>query len=126
MTRSLFIAAMAVAMFHGLVQEIASPAAAHDQWANGKAIPDWVKASCCGPADAHHLRPDQVHLTRGPSPVCPECTHYDLYWRVDGYGRVIPYWAVQPSQDGDYWLFYHDEGGGVQSSVYCFFAPMGF
>jgi hypothetical protein len=38
-----------------------SPTNAHDYWADGKAVPNWVKASCCGPADAHHLRPDQVH-----------------------------------------------------------------
>ena len=30
-----------------------------------------------------------------------------------------------PSQDGDYWIFYRDNMGGSQSSVYCFFVPMG-
>lgn len=44
----------------------AAPAVAHDQWANGKAVPGWVKLACCGPADAHRLRPDQVtHNARG-------------------------------------------------------------
>ena len=56
----------------------ASGADAHDYWSDGKAIPDWVKASCCGPADAHHLRPEQVHRIS------------DDYYSVDGYVRRIP------------------------------------
>ena len=31
-----------------------------------------------------------------------------------------------PSQDGDYWIFYRDDGDGQQSTVYCFFVPVGF
>ena len=42
-----------------------SPAPAHDYWIDGKKIPEWVKASCCGPADAHHLDPGQVHRISG-------------------------------------------------------------
>jgi hypothetical protein len=42
-----------------------SPTYAHDYWADGKPVPNWVKTSCCGPADAHHLRPDQVHKVIG-------------------------------------------------------------
>jgi hypothetical protein len=45
----------------GATLTLAATASAHDYWADGKPIPNWVKASCCGPADAHHLRPDQVH-----------------------------------------------------------------
>jgi hypothetical protein len=97
-----------------LVVTIAPVAFAHDEWADGKPIPDWVKASCCGPADAHHLRPDQVHRVS------------DELYKVDGYDRLIPVaWAL-PSQDGDYWIFYRGEGGGGQSGVYCFFVPMEF
>jgi hypothetical protein len=100
----------------------AVPACAHDQWTNGAPIPDWVKASCCGPADAHHLTSDQVH-------------RYADYYRVDGYHRPIPIALALPSQDGDYWIFYRDKdgapgvnGGGSdgQSGVYCFFVPMAF
>jgi hypothetical protein len=100
----------------------AVPACAHDQWADGGPIPDWVKDSCCGPADAHHLTPDQVH-------------RYADYYRVDGYHRPIPIGRALPSQDGDYWIFYRDkdgapgaDGGGSdgQSGVYCFFVPMAF
>ena len=104
------------------------PCFAHDYWANGVPVPAWVKSSCCGEADAHHLRPDQVH-------------HVDDYWLVDGYHARIPDSKAQPSQAGDYWVFYRDipagancspEGGcsghhpASQSSVYCFFVPMAF
>jgi hypothetical protein len=100
----------------------ALPACAHDQWSNGAPIPAWVKTSCCGPEDAHHLTPDQVH-------------RYDDYYRVDGYHRRIPIAVALPSQDGDYWIFYRDKDGapGIngagsdgQSGVYCFFVPMAF
>ena len=100
----------------------ASAADAHDYWSDGKAIPDWVKSSCCGPADAHHLTSDQVH-------------RYGDYYRVDGYLRPIPIALALPSQDGDYWIFYRDKNGapgingggsGGQSGVYCFFVPMAF
>lgn len=89
-------------------------ALAHDYWADGKKVPDWVKASCCGPADAHHLRPDQVHRES------------DEYYRVDGYMHPVLAKAVLPSQDGDYWIFYREDADGSQSQVYCFFVPMEF
>jgi hypothetical protein len=97
---------------------------AHDQWADGSAIPAWIKSSCCGPADAHHLRPDQVHRVS------------DDYYTVDGYhgnGGKIPVSQALPSQDGEYWIFYRDDGvqtlgseASSQSGVYCFFVPMAF
>jgi hypothetical protein len=89
-------------------------AEAHEVWANAEPVPDWVKASCCGPADAHHLRPDQVHRVS------------DDYYMVDGYHYRIPAKDALPSQDGDYWIFYRDGNGGNQSIVYCFFVPMNF
>ena len=94
---------------------------AHDTWSNGKPVPEWIKHSCCGPADAHHLRPDQVHRVS------------DDYYEVDGYHRRIPVAQALPSQDGDYWIFYRDDGvstlgnaNSSQSGVYCFFIPMAF
>lgn len=89
-------------------------ASAHDQWADNKPIPDWVKASCCGPADSHHLRPDQVHRIS------------DQYYMVDGYNKPVLVANALPSQDGDYWIFYRDDGVNGQSGVYCFFVPMAF
>ena len=92
----------------------ASGAEAHDYWSDGKPVPDWVKASCCGPEDVHHLRPEQVHRVS------------DDYYMVDGYYRQIPVRVALPSQDGDYWIFYRDNISGGQSTVYCFFVPMNF
>lgn len=95
-------------------------ALAHDYWSNGKPVPAWVKASCCGQADAHHLRPDQVHQTDDGA-----------FYIVDGYEKKIPADQALPSQDGDYWIFYRDNTSTdgkyhSQSGVYCFFVPMEF
>ncbi len=122
----------------GLVLLICGSAQAHEKWSNGSPLPDWVKSSCCGPADAHHLRPDQVH-DEGD------------YYLVDGYtggnsgGRIwklvngmgeggktiqVQNPSLIPSQDGDYWIFYNDHissmMSGMQSNVYCFFIPLDF
>jgi len=91
-----------------------SRAAAHDEWANAKFVPAWVKAACCGPDDVHHLRPEQVHRISSD------------YFMVDGYRQRIPARLALPSQDGDYWIFYKDNADGSQSGVYCFFAPLNF
>lgn len=103
--RAMFAAALALAL---------SPAAAHDAWSDGAPVPAWVKASCCGPEDVHHLTADQVHEIAGKG------------WRVDGYPEVLPYGKELPSEDGDYWIFYRTNGSGEAvsfSPVYCFFAP---
>ena len=105
------LAYVTLALLGGLAR---GPAAAHDLWADGEIVPGWVKAACCGPDDAHHLRPDQVHRVS------------DDFYMVDGYRYRIPARVALPSQDGDYWIFYRDDGSGAQSSVYCFFVPMGF
>jgi hypothetical protein len=39
---------------------------------------------------------------------------------ADSVGQALP------SQDGDYWIFYRDDGASGQSGVYCFFVPMAF
>ncbi len=92
----------------------AGPASAHGVWANGTVVPPWVKAACCGPVDAHHLHPDQVHRVS------------DDYYRADGYRHRIPVRNALPSQDGDYWIFYRDGQGGSASIEYCFFVPIDF
>jgi hypothetical protein len=72
----------------------AAPAAAHDQLANGKPVPGWIKSACCGTADAHHLRPDQVTLNNRGEYV------------VEGYRESLASRFALPSQDGQYWTFY--------------------
>ena len=86
----------------------ATPASPHDQWTNGEPVPGWIKAACCGPADAHHLTPDQVHEVEGG-------------FKIDGFPDVIPYDKVLPSQDGDAWAFYKTYPDGTVGTLYCFF-----
>lgn len=102
------------ALVVGSILAYGAAAQAHEVWSDGTAVPSWVKAACCGPEDVHHLRPEQVHRIS------------DDYYMVDGYQYRIPASAALPSQDGDYWIFYHDISDTSQSSVYCFFVPMGF
>ncbi|MBV9136908.1 MAG: hypothetical protein JO357_07605, partial [Hyphomicrobiales bacterium] len=73
----------------GLLVALASPAAAHDLWADGTRVPDWVKKSCCGPEDVHHLTAQQVHAMADG-------------WHVEGYAQVLAYGRELPSRDGDY------------------------
>jgi hypothetical protein len=94
-------AVLAFCFFH-------SPAFAHERWANGDPVPSWVGASCCGPADAHHLESSQVH-------TLPDG------WHIDGVKVVLPYGKELPSQDGEYWIFYRDTW--ASTNVWCFFAP---
>ena len=97
-----------------LLLALPQAAHAHATWADGRPVPDWVAKACCGPADAHHLRADQVH--RIP----------DGY-RIDAHPGLIYDTQVLPSEDGEYWAFYSEvEGTGgdrIFTSVFCFFAP---
>lgn len=103
------------------------------QAGNDPSIPSWVAASCCGPKDLHHLRPDQV-------------TDMGDYYIVDGYNeRVMKRWgngkpntAILPSQDSGYWAFYSTSAAGwtgspeathemwedARQNFYCLFIPM--
>lgn len=101
---------------------LSQPSASHDQWADGSLIPSWIKAACCGPADAHHLTPHQVHRTDDGFYIV------DGYTNPDGTLRPISPREALPSQDGDYWIFYRRNayGPGIASKVYCFFVPMNF
>ena len=87
-----------------------SAAHAHDRWDNGEPVPAWVKTECCGPKDAHHLRPDQVRRNAAGDYV------------VDIYPDPIPAHMALPSQDGDYWLFFYNDYG-FYGGVRCFFVP---
>jgi hypothetical protein len=89
-------------------------AKAHNTWVDGAPVPDWVKQACCGPADAHHLRPEQVHRVS------------DDFYEVEGYYGRVSAADAQPSPDGEYWIFYKDNMSGSQTGVFCFFVPMSF
>ena len=105
MYRSIIALAATLALFQ--------TAHAHDRWDNGEQVPAWVKTECCGPKDAHHLRPEQVRRNAIGDYV------------VDIYPFPIPAHVALPSQDGDYWLFFY-ENYGVYGRVRCFFVPTVF
>lgn len=81
----------------------------HDVWADGSAVPEWVRNACCGPSDVHHLQPSEVHRRPGG-------------FAIDGVQALVPWAKTLPSEDGDYWIFYRDFADGSQY-VFCFFAP---
>ena len=86
---------------------------AHDYWRNGEPVPSWVKVVCCGRADAHRLRPDEVRRNAAGDYV------------VDIYPWPIAAQLALPSQDGDYWLFFYEDNG-VYGRIGCFFVPYCF
>ena len=88
----------------------ATPVSAHDFWSNGDPVPPWVKATCCGPNDVHHLRAGAVHIMS------------DGY-HIDGIKTVIPMHRVLPSMDGEYWAFWNPVLE-PDPLIYCFFAPL--
>lgn len=95
-----------------LINLNSSPVRAHEQWADGSEIPEWVMKHCCGVADAHRLTFKQIHRVEGG-------------WLVDGYSRIIPDSVVFPSQDASVWLFYGVLDDGAQTAPICFFIPQG-
>ena len=86
---------------------------AHEVWANGTQVPQWVKGFCCGVADAHRLTVQEIR-------------HIEGGWAVDGFEHVVPDERVLPSQDEFVWIFYQTHSNGVQSQVFCFFVPQGY
>jgi len=96
---------------------LAHHARAHDQWADGTAVPAWVKSACCGPNDAHMLDPSQVSQV--------QCGDNKQCWKVEGFPDLVPDDQALPSQDGHFWAFYHTYESYI-SSMYCFFVPMSF
>jgi hypothetical protein len=101
--RSITALAVALAM-------VLTGANAHDYWANGEPVPTWVKTICCGPKDAHRLRPEQVRRNAAGDYV------------IDIYPAPIPARMALPSQDSDYWLFFYEDYG-IHGRVRCFFVP---
>src|SRR6476469_1164058 len=94
------------ACLFGLINH--SNSRAHEVWADGNPVPQWVKGFCCGVADAHRLTVKQIRRIENG-------------WAVDGFEHVVPDERVLPSQDEFVWIFYETHPNGVQSQVFCFF-----
>ena len=88
---------------------LTTPASAHDAWINGEPIPSWVRSSCCGPSDAHHIPASAVR-------VMPDGYH------IDGINTVVPIDRALPSQDGAIWGFWLPTAE-PNPTIYCFFFP---
>jgi hypothetical protein len=80
---------------------------AHTQWVDGSSIPPWVKAECCGEADAHR---DDLILRLGGKTY------------VQGLDNPVDEEKIFDSQDGRVWAFYN-QGVGRYATVYCLFVP---
>jgi hypothetical protein len=85
---------------------------AHEHWADGTAVPSWIRRACCGVADVHRLTVGQIR-------------HVEGGWLIEGYNYLVPDDRVAPSQDEFVWIFYRSFGDGIQSRPFCVFIPQG-
>jgi hypothetical protein len=72
-------------------------ASAHDHWANGKPIPDWVKQTCSA-EDYQTIDERRVFRVMGPDPMTKEWEL--LGYRVDGFYSLVPVDRRFDSEDG--------------------------
>jgi hypothetical protein len=100
-------------------------ASAHDQWANGNPIPDWVKQACCGES-YQTIDERRVHRVMGPDAVTQEWGL--LGYRVDGFFNFVPVQHRFDSEDGLTWVFYgtpYADELDMRPAVYCLFTNEG-
>ena len=87
-------------------------AQAHNVGCDGQPVPQKIKTSCCGPADAHRVGAGDVSRDASGN------------WVIANQGRtfVVPAASVEPSPDGCMWLFY--SSASPAPVVYCFLMPI--
>jgi hypothetical protein len=109
-------------------------ASAHDKGCDGNPVPDGIKLDCCGKADEHQLKPEQIK--RGPN------NEYIISF--ERWTFVVPADQSQPSADACSHIFFADpwitvrgtkyrwsalHGWSVLSDpprVWCFLTPLDF
>jgi hypothetical protein len=94
-------------------------ASAHDKGCDGSPVSAGIKLDCCGKADEHQLKPEQI--SRGPKD--------EYIVSFEGYTFVIPADKVLPSNDHCSHIFFKNAwamGGGNVVRVYCFLTPLEF
>ena len=101
-------------LFAILVASAAAAAAcgahAHDFGCDGKPVPHWIKAACCGPADAHAFD------------TLEQDGNGDYHVVIKGERVTLSQKNALPSQDQCFWVFYNEN---VSSPViYCFLIPL--
>jgi hypothetical protein len=100
-------------------------ASAHDKGCDGNLVPRAIKLDCCGEADEHRLKPEQI--SRGPND--------EYIVGFEGYTFVIPANKALPSNNHCSHIFFENVwmiAGGNQIrfpgtlNVYCFLTPLDF
>jgi hypothetical protein len=100
-------------------------ASAHDKGCDGSPVPVAIKKDCCGKADEHQLKPEQI--SRGPND--------EYIVSFEDYTFVIPADKALPSNDHCSHIFFENVWMivGGQSlrfpsapDVYCFLTPLDF
>jgi hypothetical protein len=115
-------AMVAVLAFAAVTIESAS---AHDKGCDGNPVPGGIKLDCCGKADEHQLRPEQIR--RGPKD--------EYIVSFEDYTFVIPSDKALPSSDPCSHIFFENvwaiAGGNLvrfpgTPNVFCFLTPLNF
>jgi hypothetical protein len=118
----LLVLPMGLAAFAALAIDSAS---AHDKGCDGAPVSKRIKSDCCGGAEEHQLKPEQV--SRGPS--------NEYIVAFEGYTFVIPADKALPSDDPCGHIFFPNEwviDGDNQvrdptpPKVRCFLTPLDF
>jgi hypothetical protein len=100
-------------------------ASAHDKGCDGNPVPAAIKLDCCGKADEHRLKPEQI--SRGPDG--------EYIVRFEDYKFVIPADKALPSNDHCSHIFFENVwaiAGGTAvrvpwtPNVFCFLTPLDF
>jgi hypothetical protein len=117
-----FSAVIAVLAFAGAAIESAN---AHDRGCDGNPVPGGMKLDCCGKADEHRLKPEQI--SRG--------SNDEYIVSFEGYTFVIPADKALPSSDPCSHIFFENVwmiagGNAVRApgtpDVFCFLTPLDF
>ena len=119
---SWFWAVIAVLAVAAMAIESAS---AHDKGCDGNPVLGGIKVDCCGKAEEHGLKPEQI--SRGPND--------EYIVSFEGYTFVIPADKALPSNDPCSHIFFPnvwviDEGNHVRvpttPNIHCFLTPLDF
>ena len=110
---------MGLVAFAAMAVESAS---AHDNGCDGDPVPVAIKLDCCGRADEHRLKPEQI--SRGPND--------EYIVSFEGYLFVIPADKALPSNDHCSHIFFsnvwvNNSGRDPRTpDVYCLLTPLDF
>lgn len=112
-----------VILLWSLIFAVVFPANAHDKWANGAPIPEWVKSHCCNGDEAHDLTRESGVTAEDIKIIKPaDGSEGTLYYQVIGFNNAVGGAHVFPSQDGHIWAFI-SPAGPPNGYIWCLFMP---